>query len=440
MKFGPRIYRDLGADDLGFNVGPTTNLFELFAKEQKGDTVETIDVPPADKDKPPSSTPATDTTGKDKTDQGEPKPDPAKEEEERKNAEALKNLLLNPTKGADTTEGGSKDKTDPKKDGDQGGKTETDPPAETAVGLVFLDLKEKGIIDVGEDFQFDGTEDGLRDAIEQTVQSRLTDAIDEEVETVFTKNPKNKDIAKDFFRFLATGGDFDEFYNTRQSAAIDIKALDSEDETLRKTVADKVLINYHKSLGWPDDRIKRYVERLTPEARVESARDIYPEWDKANKDKAKIAEDKRKQDAVDAQTRVKTFNETVSKTITESKELFGQEMTPKLRQQLNDYMFKPTVEVNGKKIPQFLAERQKQQNTPEFLLMQAMSLMTGKKLVADPKKVETQVTNSLEERLKGLQQGRKSTTATGQGTDSKKDNNNRSSLFDFSEEDSIISL
>lgn len=402
-----------GINPLGFETTEDVNLFKLFAESQAAEV--TI---PDDTQKTPAKDAATPT-------EEVPPATPAKTvEEDPANKQLLEELLKR---------GVVEDEEEVEKPKDTKTDDKTDAP-ETAIGVIYDELVTGGILSKVEGF--DGSAEGLRAAMEATLEERLDERVNEHIETAFSKRPEQAEIAKELISFLGKGGQLADFIETRKHMGLSAESLDAEDEGQRINSATRILTSYYQSLNWDADRIKRTVDRNMQkgvEFIVEEARDVYPEYEKAAAAK-KAAFDKQLDDTNKArQESVAQFNNTLRESITNTPELLGFELTTKkAKSELEDYLFKPTVEVNGRKIPQFYADRQQKQNTPEFLLAQALLLKNNFKI--NETKVESRVTSTLEQRLKELGKNKVS-SAIGNSTDNKNRGSKGPSLVDLTSEE-----
>jgi hypothetical protein len=401
-------------DDFSFDVAgdeATNNLFLRFATgktdlsspDDNTDTPSKTDTPQKE---PAKSAAPSDTTVDTVID----------DEDKRSKLEEMINASFKgETKEEDDKPAGEPGADKGEADKENKGTTDSD---ENAISVVFNEFKEKGLFDLPEGFEFDGTEEGLQEALQLTVDNKLATAVDETIETAFAKRPEQTQTAKDFIAFLGAGGKVADFVTSYSDTGVKVEDLDADDEAARIAAAEKVQRAYYKEVnGWSDDRIKRHLDRgkTKGDVFVDEAKDLLEEYNTHKEAQRKeLVETAKRTDAA-TKERIRNFNTQLAETVTKDEEIAGQKLSKKERQDLHDYMFKPTADLNGKKVPQFQIDRQGLFSDPKLMAAQAMLLMKGMK--PDTTATVTKVTSSLEKKLSNLQKGKANSTASGHGTE-----------------------
>jgi hypothetical protein len=391
---------DTNDNDLGFELDGAPNLFEQFhkAKQENADAVVIPGAKPAEPANPdpnkPAATPAAD-------DKAPKEADKAPIDNEAILAMARKHAL-----GEDQGTGDDDGLTDD-------GKPKPKPVPEGALGLVYEHLTGTlGFEPLSEEEgPFDGSDEKFLEWAEKNISGKAEVVAEEMIAEAFTKNPKNAAMGKDLFRFLSNGGDIETFLDTRLNDDITpeylAKAVDDDEREIR---AEKVMRKYYKSIGWEDAAIDKTITPLKAGGQLTlMAETTLPQFVKLNSSRKAIADQQAETQRVQSQQQVKEYNTTLFKLIDESKEFGAFNLaSPKEKQAIKEYMFSPTVEVNGKKVPQYIVDLAQAKANPQFTLHQALSLYKkGIDYTNIAQKASQQATQTLKEKLEQVASAKK---------------------------------
>lgn len=137
-----------------------------------------------------------------------------------------------------------------------------------AIHGLFTQLKEEGLIQVKDDFEFDGSTSGLDEALNQTFEHLSQSA----QETLINSLPAEVGMLVNYS--LQTGGNLQDYLKNQESN-IDFEKLDLEDEGIQEEVLKQF---FKQTTKYNDDRISRMVNRAKKSGELEEeARDAYRE-------------------------------------------------------------------------------------------------------------------------------------------------------------------
>jgi len=261
-------------------------------------------------------------------------------------------------------------------------------------GIFAKMLSEKEILDVNEDFE--PTEEGLIEAFEGTVKSRVQEEID-----MFQKGlPED---GKALLAHIMNGGkvsDFKEVYND-----IDVSRLDMQ----AKNAQVYVLSEYMKLRGDTPEEIQENLELYENNdvlgKHASKAQQRLADY-QANR-KADLA--KKQEEAVAQQeSKRKEVVENINTTIQDSSDINGFPVSRKQKKELIEYMTIPTVKVGDDYVTQFQADEMKASNQVDDFILRAYLRMTDFDLTKVKSKTVSKYSSNLKEKL----QNRKTKTDT----------------------------
>ena len=261
-------------------------------------------------------------------------------------------------------------------------------------GIFAKMLSEKEILDVNEDFE--PTEEGLIEAFEGTVKSRVQEEID-----MFQKGLPEE--GKALLAHIMNGGkvnDFKEVYND-----IDVSRLNMQ----AKNAQVYVLSEYMKLRGDTPEEIQENLE-------LYENNDVLGKH--ASKAQQRLADyqAKRKADLVKRQEEAvaqqeakrKEVIENINTTIQDSSDINGFPVSRKQKKELIEYMTIPTVKVGDDYVTQFQADEMKASNEVDDFILRAYLRMTDFDLTKVKSKTVSKYSYNLKEKL----QNRKKKTDT----------------------------
>ena len=229
-----------------------------------------------------------------------------------------------------------------------------------------------------EDGAFDGTDEKFLLFHQKNVELQgEAIAIDMIKKAFADPNDPKAVLAKDLFVHLTKGGDVDRFLESRQNDTItpEFLALATEDD-LKEARAEIVMRKSYKAMNWEDEAIEKTIKALkTSGTMVTMAETTLPQFIKQSQAKKAIEDQQLAQNNVNKQREVKEYNTKLFSAIDTLKEIGPFSLaTAKEKQAIKEYMFVPSVEINGKKVPQYVADLEEAKKHPLFTLHQAISL------------------------------------------------------------------
>lgn len=325
----------------------------------------------------------------------------------------------------------------------------TPDPFATTTGIIYKNYLEKGVL--AEYAEFDGTEAGLDAAIAHTINERLAAGVDDYVATAFARvPPAQQEIAKNFIKHIAMGGDVTSFQTMNVDKGLPMEGLKSPDEAVALAAAKSITASFLKENGMSDALIQQQIkmfEAMGKDQFVNAATQFGTELNKRKENERQVsqqqlldADNKRKADQ-------KAFNEGVSKLVTDSSEVLGIKLdTKQTKDEMYRYGFVPTVELeDGRRITQYHADLMQMKNDPRFTFMQ-MALLKNKLNVAPAlqEKATQQAATTLEQRLEAVQKnkvlnnGSMSNNASQQNKTTQQGQQEAASAFPFEDMDVMV--
>ena len=219
------------------------------------------------------------------------------------------------------------DKPEPKVDTkDNKNDTEDDnEEVDDTAELFFKYLQDKNIVLTNEDFEFDGSEEKLEEALIQTKDNLRLEVFND----LFEKLPnKVREAVK--FSLQTNGRDLDEFL--QQDQEIDWDRVDLSTSDNQKAV----MYHYYKSVSnFEDDKIYRYIDRLVKSGDLEEeATSVIQELkDKEEENKAKAIEHYRNQQAA-LEEQDRQYKASIQKSIDEASYIESER-----KQKLKNFLF-----------------------------------------------------------------------------------------------------
>ncbi len=294
-----------------------------------------------------------------------------------------------------------KDKTKTNQEGDNKNKSTKTPDG--IFNILYQDFLDKGI--VNEITDFDGTEEGFLKAYQESLFEKAEELKNQEIEDIFTANPKNAGIGKEFLSFLAKGGDPEDFIEIHSQKDY------TEEDLKKESIQERVVREFLKVSGIPEDKIDARITKYKAlESLEEEAVDAFEVLKKHKEKQKEELQTKTTQNREDLQKRVEAFNNDVVKTLNDNTELFGFHLgkDTKIKREITDYMFKPTVKTDsGQLVPEFAIARQKVASDPKWVLLQALALKNNMDFTKVVENAQTKVTKSLKEKLESADEIRK---------------------------------
>ena len=221
--------------------------------------------------------------------------------------------IIDDTSTADDPQQGdqSDNIVEPEVDGDKQDKSDTSTSGDdekSAVEVYYEYLLERGAITPPEDFEFDGSEEALEEAIKITEQQKQQEAIEK-----FISN-----LPEDYVDALAyaarTGQPLTDYLEN--NTTVDFESLDLNDETTQK----EVIRSYYKILNpnFTDDKIEKFISRL-PEDALEGeageAIDYLAQYQQALTEQQRLQEE---QEAQKAQQQYVQYQQAINSAIEDS--------------------------------------------------------------------------------------------------------------------------
>ena len=258
-------------------------------------------------------------------------------------------------------------------------------------------LAEKDLLDLGEEFE--GSEQGLVEAFEKTIESRVQEEIDS-----FQGGLSNE--GKELLKHLMNGGSVDSFQQVY--SAPDISKLDvSGDNSSNQKY---VLAEYMRLRGDSQEEIRETLEDYEDLGKLEKQANRAKSRLESfySQQKAQLAE-KTKAEALERETRRKEVITDISAKITDSTDIKGFPLTRKSKKDLLSYMTEAKVKVNGPNgkptfVTQFQAdEMESSQNIDDFIL-RAYLRMTNFNLDPVKKRAKSDYSSKLKKSLQSKSQ------------------------------------
>lgn len=411
--------------DLGFEVA-NNNLFENFHKAQDvPGEVKPIMIGP---DKTNDGAAKKDEGAADKTPPGEVKLD----------LNSVQELLKK-------SQGGTVEPNEPVDDKDTppDGKPAAVKPAATAaaepVGDAQFTVLHDHLVDTlgfepltQEELAAGGvTEENFLEFHQRNINTKATGIAEDMIADAFENNP-NAEVASDLLRFLANKGDISDFVATRKDDVFTADYLNVTDDDDKEARAERLMRSYQTATGMEPAAVEKLVGTLkTSGSLVAVAETTLPQFIRLKDQRKAIADQNLEATRRNNESAVKEYNTNLFKILDGAKEIGPYKLTPVLKTKLKEFMYAPSVEVNGRKVPAYLAKLEEQRKNPQFALMQALSLMEGNdafKLLKNEGAEEAKKT--LKQKMEELAKGKK-LDQPGAATADKAPRNTASDQVDF---------
>lgn len=303
--------------------------------QDKGETAVEDDEPIAP---PPQDPPATQgDTDKDKgegkeqqkTEDEEPAGDDENPEEETQSKD---------TKGetGKDKKGGEEEKEEKQQEGEE--ETESEGTGEGFSLSNMLDqveaLTEQGVLNVDPEKEYDDSEEGFKEIINDTVEQRLETEIGKRFEHLDGEEKRLLDFVKE-------GGTIRDYFSELQP--VDYSSMDLSDENNQEFV----VASFYREQGLSEDKIQRRIERMRDNDTLEDeANDLKEQLEQNQEKKKKELQEKRQKEQEEQKKQAEAFWKDIHDNIMNSEEILGIKTTKKERQQFYDYISKP-VDKNG---------------------------------------------------------------------------------------------
>jgi hypothetical protein len=253
-------------------------------------------------------------------------------------------------------------------------------------------LSEKGIIDLNEE-EFDPSEKGLVNAVDDTIDQRIKEEID-----LFQKGLPTE--GKDLLRHIMSGGTVSDFVNAYDTP--NVEDLDIGGNNFQNQRA--VLKEFLRLRG---DNPEEINETLTD---YEDLGKLGKQAEKAKvrlgqyyDDQRRSLAEKTRRDSQARETQRKEVLSQITDTITGSESIKGFPLSRKRKRELLQYMTEANIKVDGANGPQYVSqfqadEMKASQNVDDFIL-KAYLRMTDYDLEGVKKKSKTDFTSKLRSTL-----------------------------------------
>ena len=148
----------------------------------------------------------------------------------------------------------------------------------------------------------------------------------------------NEEVGK-IDTFVKGGGKIEDYYKALATGTINVDTIDITKESNQKVVIEE----YLRTLGYTEDRVRKYVDRYEDkgalEEEAEDALELLKEYKQKNKEK--LLENQKNYVAT-AEKEQQKFISNVEETIKSLSDIAGYKLSAKEKQELTDYIFKPT--------------------------------------------------------------------------------------------------
>ncbi|QDP46354.1 MAG: hypothetical protein GOVbin1709_16 [Prokaryotic dsDNA virus sp.] len=260
-------------------------------------------------------------------------------------------------------------------------------------------LNEKEIIELNDDFE--ATEEGLLEAVEGTVESRVKEELD------LFQNSLTKE-GRELLKHLINGGKVSDFVDTYSQ-------LGFEEVDISKSTNQKyVLREFMKLRGDSEEEIRENMELYEDNGILAKKAQVAQQRLAAYQDqrKQKFAEEQQRA-ARQKEDKRKEIVTNIQETISKSEEIKGIPLSKKAKKQLLSYMTVPTVKINDPSggvqyVTQFQADEAKSSNNLDEFILKAYLRMTDYDLSSAKKRSVTDFSSKLRTSL----QNKKSLTDT----------------------------
>lgn len=391
--------------DIGLDIeSPDANLFETFHRGQAADAAEqAIDLNAKPSAADVAAAAANNAKGLASTTAA---PEGEKVKEDISNVlDLAKEAALNPKlEESDTDESGEKGKV-------KTAAAKTAPENQQFQILYDHLVAEMGYEALPEEELVDGmNEDKFLEFQERNLSTKALANAEEMIANTFEGDHPNKEVARDLFRFLINGGKTADFVATRANDDYTATYLSevTEDTEIEER-AEKVMRAYYKSVGWEEGGIEKTIKTLKTSGTLNDiAENTLPQFIKQNVSRKAIADQTAIQQKSKTESQIKEYNTKLFEIIDTTTD-FGQfKLTPKVKKDLKEYMYSPTVEVNGNKVPRYLAELEIAKRNPNFAIYQALNLMNKQIDLSGVQKAAANAERiNLKEKLTGAALGKK---------------------------------
>ncbi len=247
------------------------------------------------------------------------------------NKEVIVNAEKNNTESAQNTE--SKENI----------QNEEDDNKETTFSVLAKEFAQKGLYNLEENEEFDGSEESFIKGFEKTVDKKA----DEKVLSYFEGHPQ-ADLALNLFNYIKDGGDINNFVEVYSNP---LQNINIEDKNSQIYILTQYL---RQTTSLSDDKIqqkiKRYDDLATLEEEAKDAYEVLSQLNERNRtqfqEQEKVRVARIQQERQEAEHNIKDFinkNESI-KGILNIKDA-------RIKKKFEDYLFKPTELVNGRLVP-----------------------------------------------------------------------------------------
>lgn len=246
----------------------------------------------------------------------------------------------------------------------------------------FEFLKQNNLINVPDDFEFDGSPEKIAEAHEQTLNAYKASAFS----AIMDALPEN---IQGLLQYALEGGsDYQSFLN--QPTTFDVSTPEGQESAIRYF--------YKNSAGWDDKRIDKLISRLDDEELAEEATDAIDQIEELNKKERENALLTQKKQKEEAEERQKQFQQNIKNVIN----TVGY-IEPARKNNIKNFMFNPVRRGDGV-LTDYQRTLQNIQTNPEHLAQLADLLLDydkekGISYSRFEKKAKTTLTKDLKRHL-----------------------------------------
>lgn len=253
---------------------------------------------------------------------------------------------------------------------------------------------EKGLLDVENIDEFDDTEEGLEKIVAQTVENKVNDWK--------TSYPED---AQKFLEFIENGGkpsDFHKYYYQETSFS-DLDITDNEE--IQKHVIREGLV----AAGWEDtNEIEEEISLYEDAGKLESkAKAHLTRLQKLENENKKLLVEAQKKYATEQRAKEAEDLDNFKKGLFEKDEISGFKFSPKMKQEIWDYMMKPVDRKTG--VTQYQVDSKAKGQDARYIFAYLMkNNWDASKLEKD---LKNKVVSDVKKKLSGYSDSRKKITS-----------------------------
>ncbi len=226
--------------------------------------------------------------------------------------------------------------------------SQSDEPEDSPLKIIAEELREKGIIQLPDEYKIESDEDFL-----SIFQQNIEQGVQQSFDSRFENHPQ-KDKAVALFKYIEDGGDIDKF---TEAYANPLAFIDITNEKDQERV---VTLKLKSTSRLSDEKIKEKISKLKDAALLEEeAKDSFDELSAIQRENEELLiQEQSKRAKLNKEETLRTQNE-MKEFIQKNDTIKGIDIKSKKDKDLvTDYLFKPVVKVGNQLVSKFVADNE----------------------------------------------------------------------------------